>query len=199
MRALDRASVTELHFITPIANIPSIMSRGILSNASSTQIHHLSIAMDSVQQKRAKKSLPNGRALHQHANLYFHARNPMLYVRKDQHRSLAVLRVSAAVIDLPGVFTSDQNAASDYARFREARLGLDHIDADFVFAEYWTSPDPIEKFRRTSAKCAEVLVPDVVAPGYILGAYVSGPEAAAAVQQVAPTLPLTMLPGFFFL
>ena len=199
MTPLVRTAVTELHFITPIANIPSIMAHGILSHARSAQIQHQSVAMGSVQEKRAKKFLPNGRPLHEHANLYFHARNPMLYVRKDQHQALAVLRISANVIDLPGVFASDQNASSDYVRFREARLGLDHIDADLVFAEYWTSQDRVDGFRRKAAKCAEVLVPDVVGVGYILGAYVSGPGAAAAVQQVAPNLPLTVVPDFFFL
>lgn len=199
MTPLARASVPELHFITPITNIPSILAYGILSNARSTQIPHLSIAMTDVQKKRALKVLPNGRPLHQHANLYFHARNPMLYVRKSEHDALAVLRVSPNVIDLAGVFASDQNASSDYVRFREARLGLDHVDADLVYARYWTSQDRIDGFRRKAAKCAEVLVPDVVPPGYILGAYVSGTLAAAAVQQVAPNLPVTVVPDFFFL
>lgn len=123
----------------------------------------------------------------------------MLYVRRGEHASLIVLRIDPTVLDLPGVQVTDQNAASDYVRFREARLGLDHVDASLVFAEYWTSPDPIEKFRRTAARCAEVLVPDVVPPKYILGGYVSCAEAKEAARQLAPSLAVAINRRFFFL
>ncbi len=58
------------------------------------------------------------------------------------------------------------------------------VDKELVFAERWTDPDPIAYYRRKSAKCAEVLVPDAVPPEYIFGAYVSTEEGSTAIRQI---------------
>jgi hypothetical protein len=67
-----------LHYITPIANVPSILQRGILCHNQVKSLAHQSVAMPQIQQRRTKKSVPGGRHLHDYANLYFDARNPML-------------------------------------------------------------------------------------------------------------------------
>jgi len=46
--------------------------------------------MEDVQEKREQKHVPGGLKLHQYANLYFHARNPMLYKRKTEINNLCV-------------------------------------------------------------------------------------------------------------
>jgi O-acetyl-ADP-ribose deacetylase (regulator of RNase III)/uncharacterized protein YwgA len=76
---MNRSDFSELHFITMIANVPSIMQNGILCNRRAKQLQHVSIAMLEIQDLRANKIVPGGRALHDYANLYFSARNPMLY------------------------------------------------------------------------------------------------------------------------
>jgi len=78
---MDRNDLTELHYITKIRNVPSIMTKGILSHKQSKKIDHNSVAMEEIQERREKKIVPGGRPLHEYVNLYFHARNPMLYVR----------------------------------------------------------------------------------------------------------------------
>ena len=55
--------------------------------------------------------------MHEYVNLYFHARNPMLYLRQDKHADLSVLRVSPLVLDLAEAVITSQNAASTYVRF----------------------------------------------------------------------------------
>ncbi len=65
-------------------------------------------------------------------------------------------------------------------------------------AEYWTHPDPFEAMRRKPAKCAEVLVPDRIAPGLIRGAYVSCPEARATLEALGVDLPVVINPYLFF-
>ena len=64
---------------------------------------HVSIAMPEVQAIRAAVRVPDGsklgRPLHTYANLYFDARNPMMYVRKHEHESTCVLCVDPAVLD----------------------------------------------------------------------------------------------------
>lgn len=120
----------------------------------------------------------------------------MLFLRRHRHQELCVLRVSPAVLDLPGVVVTDQNAASDHVRWGRT---LAIVDRDMVFAEYWTHPDdPIAEWRHKSIKCAEVLVPDRVGPEHVLGTYVSGPEGREAHQAVAPGLPVVEDAHLFF-
>lgn len=196
---MNREDLSELHYITPIANLASIMQRGILSNRHAAKLQHQSVAKQEVQDLRAKVRVPGGRALHEYANLYICARNPMLYKRQSVHQSLCVLRIDASVLDLPGVIITDQNAASDYRRFLPSPAGLSMIDRDMVFAEYWTHPDDqIAEWRHKSIKCAEVLVPDSVDPTYIIGAYVSNAGSSEALAQQAPGLQATINARLFF-
>ena len=76
---MNREDLSELHYISPIANLVSIMQRGILSNRRAAKLQHQSVAKQEVQDLRAKVRVPGGRALHEYANLYICARNPMLY------------------------------------------------------------------------------------------------------------------------
>jgi hypothetical protein len=72
---------------------------------------------------------------------------------------------------------------SDYARFKSSPKGLEMVDKDLVFAEYWNHPDLYRKYKHVSIKCAEVLVPDRVEARYIRGAYVSCPESKKALEM----------------
>ena len=196
---MDRKDLSELHYITPIANVASIMRRGILSNRRVAKLQHQSVAKQEVQDVRAKVHIPGGRALHEYANLYICARNPMLYLRQHQHQSLCVLRVETSILDVAQVVITDQNAASRYCRFAAAPAGLAIIDQDWVFAEYWTHPgDQLAEWRHKSVKCAEVLVPDSVDPSYIFGAYVSKAGSSEALAQQAPGLQMTINANLFF-
>lgn len=195
---MDRSDVTELHYITPIENVPSILNRGILSNARAARIQHGSVAMEEVQDRRRTRVVPGGRPLHAHANLYFSARNPMLYKRLSMHQHLCVLRVSAEVLDLPGVVIADGNASSDYTAFYASPAGLARLDRADVYAEFWTDDDPIRAWERKRRCCAEVLVPDRVSADRIQGTYVSCDEAREALASLRPKLPIEVNPHLFF-
>ncbi len=170
---MERKELKELHYITPIANVHSILKLGILSHNRAKRIHHKSVAMKEIQDRRAKVTIPRGRKLHCYVNLYICARNPMMYKRRAQHQELCVLKINPDVIDLTGVVITNGNASSAYASFKPAPAGLKFVNYKLTFAEYWTDIDEIVGLRKTAAKCAEVLVPDIVNPDYITGAYVS--------------------------
>jgi len=195
---MRREEVEELHYITPMTNAPSIVQHGIVSHRRAIRLHHSSVAMAEIQDLRAKKSVPGGRLIHEYANLYFHARNPMLYKRVDQRQELCVLRVDTAVLDVAGVVVCDGNAASGYTRFAPAPPGLALIDRELTFARDWTHPDPITYYQRKSAKCAEVLVPDVVPPGLIIGAYVCEDAARTVFRALGTGLSVTVDCDLFF-
>lgn len=195
---MNRNDLQELHYITTIRNVPSIISMGILSHKRAKKLNHNSVAMEVIQERREKKIVPGGRPLQEYVNLYFHARNPMLYLLQSRHIDLCFLRVSAEILDLPGVVITDSNASSDYARFAPASKGLFIVDKEMTFAEYWTHPDMFEAMRRKSAKCAEVLVQDRVDPCFIMGAYVSCSDAKASLEATGVDIPVTINPHLFF-
>jgi len=195
---VERDELTELHYITPIDNVPSILARGLLSHRRVAKLGHQSVAMQELQDKRAKVTVPGGRPLHEYVNLYICARNPMLDKRKGSHLDLCVLRIVPSVIDLPGVVISDSNAGSDYVRFAAAPSGLKIVDREATFAEYWTDQDPIEKYRKAARKCAEVLVPDKVPAPYVTGAFVSCSQSLASFEAIQSGLPAVVDAHLFF-
>ena len=192
----------ELHYITPLVNVKSIVQRGIFSNQKAEKIVHESVAMEEIQERRKSVVVPGGRPLHQYVNLYFHARNPMMYKRKDLHNELAILRVRKDILRLSQIVITDGNASSGYVRFYPASEGLRIINKDLVFARVWHHDDPIEKFRHASIKCAEVLVPDIVPIDFMLGAYVSCEESGARlydiIKEIKPDFPIIVNPDLFF-
>ncbi len=189
---MNRADIIEFHYITPIENIPSIMEYGILSNKRASRIGHISVAMEVIQERRHDKRIPSARHLHEYVNLYFDAHNPMLSKCRNQNEKICVLRINPVVLDIPGVIIADRNASSGYARFYSVAEGIQALDNDLVFARYWpTSRRYIEAWIHKSIKCAEVLVPDMVEPSYIIGIYVANVTALQALQSLNARLPVT--------
>ena len=156
--------------IMPISNLASVLKYGILSNELAGRIPHKSVAMNVIQDKRDQVTIPNGLELHQYANLYIDARNPMLYKRKDE--DIIVLKVDCRILDLPDVVVSDQNASSSYVRFYEPEEAMQKLDFELVFARSWEDDNQIEYWKKKSAKCAEVLVPGKIEPSFIIAAAV---------------------------
>jgi len=196
---VEREDLSELHYLAPIANVPSILERGILSHQRARSIRHETVAMQEVQERRSRVAVPNGRPLHHYVNLYVHARNPMLYKRQSLRDSLCVLQVDTSVLDLPGVVVADQNASSSYVRFAAGPNGLRIIDKQLAFAESWTHQSPIEYYRRKSARCAEILVPEYVRADLIHGAYVPSEHAQRELSRVAPSISAVVDSHLFFL
>ena len=198
-KPVTRDELQELGYIVPIATVPSILRRGILSHRRAENVVHESIALEGVQGRRATVIVPNGRPLHEYANLYICPRNPMLLKRRDVHAQICVLRVSADVLDIPNVVVTNSNAGSKYVRFSPAPGGLAIVDKERTFARWWTHPDDeIDQWRHSAQKCAEVLVPEVVPTRYIDGAYVSCGEGRQALVETGFDLGVTTNGDLFF-
>lgn len=190
--------VNELHCIMPIGNVPSVMQHGILSHERASKLEHHSVALQAIQDKRDGRHVPGGLKLHQYANLYFHARNPMMYKRKNDSPNLCVLRVTTDVLGLPGTVITDQNAASDYVRFL-APAHWQALDFDDIFSMDWRHPDdPIAYFRHKARMCAEVLVQNQVESRFIIGAYVADPAAEQKLLKEGFNLPVSKNAVLFF-
>lgn len=200
----------ELHYITSIKNMDSILNLGILSHRGARTVRHESVAMREIQERRKRVVVPGlrgNRPLHEYANLYFHARNPMLFQiihrRTDIHKEICIVKINKEILNRVGVIVSDKNASSEYVRFYNVHDGLRTLDTGLVFARYWNHDDPIEKYIRTSIKCAEVLVPDVVSNEYLFGAYVSCDESRLQlynkIGNIRQDFEILINPDLFFL
>lgn len=168
---MQREDVSELHYITPIANLSSMMKLGILSHKGAKSIPHKSVALDSVQQKRASILLPNITRLHSYVNLYFDARNPMMYYLHESHQELVILRIRHEILDAKGVWIADGNSTvkGKTSFFAPNDEGFSRIDKQSVFAVSWVDPDPIVMREKKRRRCAEALIPDIVPATSIVG------------------------------
>ena len=201
---MTREQLTELGYIVPIATVSSILKHGILSHNRAAKLQHEDIALKEVNDYRATVVVPapgGGRKLHDYANLYFCPRNPMMLKRSGVREQLCVLRVSSDVIDIPGAIATDANAGSKYTKnFKPLPDGLSVVDYDRTFADDWRHPgNQIEFWRHSSAKCAEVLVPNVVPVKHITGAYVCSETAQASLEAAANGLAVFVNKDMFFL
>ncbi|WP_091114997.1 DUF4433 domain-containing protein [Nocardioides psychrotolerans] len=182
-RAVEvRARIGYLYNITSIKNLKSIVSRGILCHDEAAKIDHDDVSDLGVQEHRED--------LHRFASLYFNPRNAMLIrLHKWEHRELVVLRVSPAVLDLPGVLVSDGNAASSRSQRWSGLEGLAHIDLDRIYARSWTTPngDVHEEAKRIMQ--AEVLVPRSIPPRCVMGVRAPSRRILHEARQAAPQWP----------
>ena len=190
--------IKELHYISPIVTVPSIITHGILSHRRAEQLPHVDISMDEVQQRRSQKSVPGGKNLHEYANLYFDAHNPMLSRRRENNSDICILRVLPEVLYLPDVIITDRNASSDYVRFFNFPMGLQYVDEEKIYAQYWTDNDPFIYMEKKSKKCAEVLVPDKVDPAYIFAAYVYDENSKEKLLNMGFGRQVDIKPGIYF-
>jgi len=175
---MNKYDIAELHFITYIENIPSILKKGILSHNISRNINFCDISESGVQERRAKKKIPGtNKNLHDYANLYFDAHNPMLSKRRSQNNKICVLRINNIVLNIDGVIITDKNAARE-CWFKTVDEGLPLLNKEEIYATFWIDDnDPIKEDKQKGIKCAEVLVPDRVHSDYIFGAYVANSVA----------------------
>ena len=183
---MNRCDVAELHFITYIENVPSILTGGIMSHNKSRNINFRDISESGVQERRSKKKIPGtNKSLHDYANLYFDAHNPMLSARRSENDKICVLRIKNIVLNIDSVIITDKNAARE-CWFKTVDEGLPLLNKEEIYATFWTDDnDPIKEYKQKGIKCAEVLVPDRVHSDYIIGAYVANSTALNNLHKLS--------------
>ncbi|TDC40809.1 DUF4433 domain-containing protein [Micromonospora sp. KC213] len=182
---MERSRVGELHYIAPVVNLPSMAQWGLVSHNLAQKVRHASVAAAEIQDRRTGKRVPQGLLLHDYVNLYFDARNPMMSrLSNEACPPIVVLRIDPSVLDLPNAIIADGNAAAGNTRFHPSPQGLAHLDADLVYARWWTDNDRIIYWEKKRKRCAEVLIPQRVAVEFIKGAYVCDMHGTEACQRL---------------
>jgi len=181
--------VTGLFYITHIDNIPSLLEKGILSHEQivSRNIQFTPIYDEGIVSNRRDIHTPDGRTLWNFTNLYFQARNPMLYrvLHEKPENEIAVISVQPNVLGRPDIYVSTGNAAhssSNILNTSEMKKALRQIIRDTVGVEWWNDLDGSK--RKIMAEC---LVPDMLPPDYIQSIYVANHTAKEKSGKNNPT------------
>ncbi len=190
--------IKELHYITYIDTVTSILKDGILCHKLAEKLSHRDLSKTGVQERRAKIKIPNAKYLHEYANLYFDAHNPMLCRIQEHNIDICVLCVTPKILFISNVVISDCNAARDYARFYSSPEGLENLKYNHIYDRYWNHDDLFQKYLHKGIKCAEVLVPEKVEPNYILSAYVYNQEAYDKLTIIGFDRPIEIKSNLFF-
>lgn len=193
---LERLPRPYLYHITRVENLSSIARSGLNSHSRAHQdFGPEDISDPEVQLRRSRKSDPcYGRPLHDYVPLYFRARNPMLYVRREMQLQLAVLCVEKGILRDHGVVFTDGNAAASETRFFNSLDGLEELDWDCLEAGHWTGYDDGKRKR-----CAEVLVPDNIPRARVMRIVVASRSAMRSVDaEQWPGVSVDHRPDWFF-
>ncbi len=171
------SSIHELHYITPISNLDSILTLGILSHNEAKTVLHTSGANAEINSMRADKRLSSGKSIHDYVNLFFNSRNPMLfrcfwdYDHGSNSNALCILKVAHTVLWRSKVLVTDGNAAHHRTTDAPLTAGSVMLDRRMVYATSWNSPSQTQKDENTRCMMAEALIPNRVPPVFIKTVY----------------------------
>lgn len=200
------SSISELFYITPLPNLPSILERGILSHNRAAGVPHVSVADPGINKNRGRIRFRDNATVHDCANLYFNAQNAMLYrvLLEARERGngdvICVIGVSNRVLWL-AKDVLDGNAAVAHTRKVEASVpGHVMIDRSRVHRTSWYHADKSVADEYERCMMAEVLIRETVPPQYIERVYFrSDAERNQGVELVeTPRVQFVVRPGMFF-
>ncbi len=201
MPRTKRPEIRSLYYITHVENLRSILLHGILSHqlVLDRKLPYTSIYDSQIVSNRKLKQAPDGRSLWQFANVYFQPRNPMLYrvVHEKDGKALIILAVRPDILQAPGAFITDGNAANSPTEFYDSSAGMEIVSKNWktISAEWWNSVDGSK--RKIMAEC---LIPGHIAPDLIHTIYVASHEVRdRIVDLIGAKPPVIPEPRMFFL
>ncbi len=184
------------YYICHVSNIESILENGIFARAQieEEEIKHTDIHNPQVLARRDKE-VPSGKNLREYVNLYFQARNAMLYrlIHNFGREDIVVLSIKSSVIELEGSYFTDRNAATHAAEFYSDIKKLNRIDKKILKNEYWTDSDDTKQ-----KMMAEVLVADKISPDNIIAIYLLQKNDTIKKLAESKSIPVVTEPHMFF-
>jgi len=197
---MKKTDIKNFFYITHIANLHSILKEGILSHTliEEKKIKIQKVYNKKIVEKRRQIKTPDNNNLWYFANLYFQARNPMLYkVTQEKNKNdIIVLCVNKKVLDYQGTFVSTGNAASHLSEILPANTGYEKISKADIERVWWKEEDGSK--RTIMAEC---LVPQQVKAEYIHTIYTASRETTEKVKKlIRPSkIEIVYEPSIFFL
>ncbi|MHB9134196.1 MAG: DarT ssDNA thymidine ADP-ribosyltransferase family protein [Armatimonadota bacterium] len=158
-------NIDSLFYLTPLANLSSILCHGILSpkDAGRQGLVQGAIFDEDKRVLRSQKCDPvYHRQLQSYASLFFTPANPIASQLHTRYQDVVILQVAPSAIFRSDALFTDGDAATDATRFFSTRLDLVRLRWDVLRAPDWRT---FTDGARIS--CAEVLVYPRVLPGEI--------------------------------
>jgi O-acetyl-ADP-ribose deacetylase (regulator of RNase III) len=182
--------------------LASILETGILSHNKIVEqgLTFEKIYNPEVVNRREGITVPDGRSLWDFANLYFQARNPMLFtvIRNNPLDQIAVIGIDRKILERDDIYITTGNAAhsqSEIISISEKRKYLPDI-LNQINRVYWNE---VDGSKRTIM--SECLVPDSIPPEYIRSIYFADCNSKRQAEQSLSNLghiSLMFVPGLFF-
>ncbi len=200
VKSKGKPEIKSLYYITHVDNLPSILSMGILSHRyiEDRGVAYKAIYDAEIVSNRKLKHTPDGRSLWEFANVYFQPRNPMLFrvVHEKSPNEIVVLGLNRRVLEIPGSFITNGNAANNATDFFSYKDGVQAVSKiwDTISNEWWNSVDGSK--RKIMAEC---LVPGAISPDLVHSVYVASHKVADLVRSIIPRqIPVIPEPPMFF-
>lgn len=116
------------------------------------------------------------------------------------YSEICILWINTDILNFRDVVISDMNASKDYVRFYDVVNGLNQLDYETIFMEYWNDyTDYFEYDYRKGVKCAEILIPEKVSPEYIFDIVVISEAVRQQISTIVPeNINIVVDPKYFF-
>lgn len=206
MNYLNKYGIRYLHYMIHIDNASSIFKYGVLSYNKVLQLglNHRDISDTIVQDRRAVRTLPNNKTIHDYVPLYFSTQTPMQYVvthqastRRREHvleeDDLIFIDIEPSkIFKLNGIMFSDGNAASSKTKFYTTLDELDKLNWDVLkgSGDYHTTGGKCYNSEWKRIRSSEVLVPDCISPELVACIVLRSKDSATrlynSVKEVTP-------------
>jgi len=132
----DRLNINYLMHITHTANLPGILSKGLLPHNNKAQ--KVDISNSLVNARRAKKEPIHKHSIHDYVPFYFNVRNAMLFqVQKEFGAEVIILSFYKEAIASPKAIFSNGNASTIASTFTPYIQELASFNWSAIFSSSW--------------------------------------------------------------
>lgn len=132
----DRLNINYLMHITHTANLPGILSKGLLPHNNKAQ--KVDISNSLVNARRAKKEPIHKHSIHDYVPFYFNVRNAMLFqVQKEFGAEVIILSFYKEAIASPKAIFSNGNASTMASTFTPYIHELASFNWSEIFSSSW--------------------------------------------------------------
>ncbi|MDC9714842.1 MAG: DarT ssDNA thymidine ADP-ribosyltransferase family protein [Gammaproteobacteria bacterium] len=195
--------INSLYYICHIDNLKSILEKGLLSHNKIQTLSPKTIYDTSIinRRKDIKPNPEENEVLWDFANLYFNARNAMLYrvIHEQDLKNIVIIRFNKSVLDYAkkyNSYISIGNAAHSESNFiNDIETGLKDLKKKWSFwnKEYWNESDGSKRLMMS-----ELLIKDEIPAQYVDSIYVKSEEIGNTVKTTTDFDNIVTEPHMFF-
>ncbi len=194
--------INSLYYICHINNLKSILDEGLFSHNKIQTLSHKVIYDEGIinRRKDIKPNPEKNETLWDFANLYFNARNAMLYrvIHEQNLEDITIIQFNKSVLDYAknhNGYISIGNAAHSESYFSEVTKGLKDLKKKWSFwhKEYWNESDGSKRLMMS-----ELMVKDKIPADYINSIYVKSETIGDKVKKITNFDNIITQPNMFF-